>query len=359
MLDSGQSRKFPVPRLGRIVGLPAALLLLAAASSAQILNGSAASGGNPLKVPAPVIGTVKTQEGNLELRTVKVEIWTVGGTPVDTAYTDSKGSFMSMALSPGEYIVKVKVEGFEEYREEVTIMGRPGVTLYIMLRKARSDFNTTAPGNAISARELSLPQKAQDEFHKGQEALFTRRNPAEAIPSFQRVIEMAPDFYEAYYYVGVSQMKLGQFADAEASYRKSLAVSQDHFAEPCITLASMFADQRRFAEAEPLARQGLQISPDSFRGHYELARALLGEGRVSDAELSAMEAQKRQPKFARLYVLLANIHIKQKKDDAVLDDLNNYLKLDPAGQYSEQVKQLKEKTELALGRTSTLLPIQQ
>jgi Tfp pilus assembly protein PilF len=344
--------------LGRMagLGLPAALLLFAAATSAQIIGGG---GTNPLKVPAPVIGTVKTQDGNLDMRTVKVEIWTVGGVPVDTTYTDSKGSFISMALNPGEYIVSIKLEGYEEFREEVTIMGRPGVNVYVMLKKARGEFSTTAPGNAVSARELSLPAKAQEELHKGQDSLFQKRNPAESVGNFQRVIDMAPDYYEAYYYIGVAYMKLAQWDDAEASLRKSFEISQDHFAEPCVTLASMFADRGKFKEAEPLARQGLTIQPDSWRGEYELSRALFGQNRYADAEVSAMEAQKRQPKFARVYVLLANIHLKLNKNEAVLDDLNNYLKIDPTGQYSEQVKQLKEKTEQALGRSSTIPPIQQ
>ncbi len=343
--------------LGRIavLGLPAALLLLAATTPAQITGGGST---NPLKVPAPVIGTVKTQDGNLDMRTVKVEIWTVGGIPVDTIFTDSKGSFMSMALNPGEYIVSIKVEGYEDYREEVTIMGRPGVNVYAMLRKARGTFSATAPGNVVNARELSLPQKAQDELHKGQDYLFQRKNAAESIPSFQAVIDMAPDYYEAYYLIGVAYMKLAQWDDAEASYRKAMQISQDHFADPCIALASMFADHGKFADAEPLARQGLKIQPESWRGHYELARALFGENKYPDAELSAMEAQKRQPKFARVYVLLANIHLKLNKNEAVLDDLNNYLKYDPDGQYSEQVKQLKEKTEQALGRSSMVPPQQ-
>ena len=62
-----------------------------------------------------------------------------------------------------------------------------------------------------------------------------------------------------------------------------------------------------------------------------------------------MDAAKHVRNYPQLYIVLANIHLRLLKNDAVIEDLNTYLKLDPTGAYSGQAKALKEKTEQALG----------
>jgi len=74
-------------------------------------------------------------------------------------------------------------------------------------------------------------------------------------------------------------------------------------------------------------------------------------GRLAEAEQSALTARKLKPDFSRIYLLLANIHQMQHKNEAVLDDLNTYLKLFPNGPYVGQAKAMKEQTEKTLGRT--------
>jgi hypothetical protein len=320
-------------------------------SAGSMGSGSTTANG-PVSQPAPVTGTVQLSTSNAELRNIKVTLSTASGEPVDSIFTDTRGFFSFTAVPAGNYVVTIEAEGFEPFRETVFVMGRPGPRVYAMLRVAKSE-KAKVPGTSVSARELALPQKAQEALHKGLDALYTKHDPAGSLVLFAQVIQAAPDFYEAYYDEGVAYLKLNKQEEAEAALRKAIELSQDQFADAYITLASMFADKDRFAEAEPLARQGLAIQPDSYRGHYELARALFGEGLPVDAEQSALEAKKLQPGFARLYILLANIQLRLGRNESVIQNLDTYLKLDPAGPYSALAKQLKEKTEKTLGRTPT------
>jgi len=50
-----------------------------------------------------------------------------------------------------------------------------------------------------------------------------------------------------------------------------------------------------------------------------------------------------------LYLLLANIHGQLQNNSALLEDLNNYLKLAPAGPFAEQVRQQRSQVQQALG----------
>jgi hypothetical protein len=333
-------------------------LLLAGAAFCQVSgsqNPTMGNTGSPTSQPGPVTGTVQIATNNAELHGIKVTLTATGGMPVDSVFTDSRGNFSFMSVPAGNYLVTIEAEGFEPFRESVTVMGRPGPRVYAMLKIAKAEKGVVH-GNAVSSRELALPQRAQVALHKGLDALYKKSDPAGGLVFFNQVVEIAPDFYEAYYDQGVAYIKLNKQTEAEAALRKSIELSKDTFADPYVTLASMFADRDRFKEAEPLARGALSIQPDSWRAHYELARALFGEGLPVDAEQSAMDCRRLQPNFARLYILLANIQLRLGRNESVIKDLDTYLKLEPSGTYSEQAKQLKEKTEKTLGRPATPLP---
>jgi hypothetical protein len=64
--------------------------------------------------------------------------------------------------------------------------------------------------------------------------------------------------------------------------------------------------------------------------------------RAVEAEKSAMEARQRKPDFANLYVTLVNIHIRMRNSAALLQDVDAYLKLAPNGQYSSQLRHIRD-----------------
>jgi regulator of sirC expression with transglutaminase-like and TPR domain len=67
--------------------------------------------------------------------------------------------------------------------------------------------------------------------------------------------------------------------------------------------------------------------------------------RASEAEPSAVAAVKLKADNPTLYLLLANIHMQLQNDRAQLDDLNNYLKLAPAGSFAEQARQQRDQLQ--------------
>jgi tetratricopeptide (TPR) repeat protein len=300
-----------------------------------------------------VVGTVQNDLNNVEMRGVEVTLLGQGGEPLDSVYTDSRGYFEFGNLNQGMYVVTIEHEGFEPYREDVMVFQRPGARVYAKLRAAAKDAKSAAPGNAVSTRELALPQKAQETLHKGLDELYQSHDPAKSLTYFEQVIQQAPDYFEAYYDEGIAFLRMRKIDNAQTAFQKSADLSKGRFAEPYIELATINVDRGKFPEAEKLARMGMGIQPDSWRAHYELARILLGEGLPVDAEQSAFEARRLEPKFPTLYVVLANIQLRLGKNEAVVEDLDTYLKLAPDGSYSNQAKQLKEKTEKLLGRTSS------
>ena len=115
-------------------------------------------------------------------------------------------------------------------------------------------------------------------------------------------------------------------------------------------------DQKQLNDALQLVQEGLQAQAEDWRGYYNLARIYLMRGQLKDAEKNGMEASKRKSDFPGLYLILANTHMQLRNNEAVLDDVNNYLRLDPNGPDSGQARAIKSQVEHALGRAATPNP---
>jgi tetratricopeptide (TPR) repeat protein len=335
-------------RLARFALLSTVALIF---STAVFSQGGGIPGSN---VPGNFSGSVLYRDGNRPAAHAKVEVRTNGGQLIDTYFTEADGRFSTPSIPNGQYVITVEVEGYKPYRRDEELLGYPGNRLLIQLEPlpgAKPPVSAAAP--AVSARELGLPQDAQDALHQGTTALFQKHDAAASLPFFQKVIVMAPDFYEAAYYQGVALMELGRKKEAEDAFRNAASLSDDKFADADFALGSLLTDEKQYPEAEKLVRAGLVMQPDAWNGQLELARVLAATGRLAEAEQSALAVRKTKPDFARIYLLLANIHQQLHKNELVLDDLNTYLKMFPNGPYVAQAKAMKEQTEKAMGRTPT------
>ena len=86
------------------------------------------------------------------------------------------------------------------------------------------------PGNAskVSAHELLIPQKARQAFDKGTK-LLAAKDSAASIVEFQSAIKAFPDFYEAYYKIGLADLNLKSYPDAQAAFETSIELSKGRY----------------------------------------------------------------------------------------------------------------------------------
>lgn len=104
-------------------------------------------------------------------------------------------------------------------------------------------------------------------------------------------------------------------------------------------------------------RRGLARDPSPWQGHYELARALLGLNRLDEADKSVTESINRKPDYAPAYLMRANIHIRKKDYSALIQDLDEFLRLNPAGSMSADARQTREKIQRMLTQSATSPPL--
>jgi tetratricopeptide (TPR) repeat protein len=165
------------------------------------------------------------------------------------------------------------------------------------------------------------------------------------LPYFQRAISEYAGYYEAYDRMGAADLKLWRVTEAEQAFRKSIDLSGGQYAHPLLALGAILDEQEKFPEAESVTRKGLDLAPESWRGHYYLALALFGLNRFVEAEKSAHEALRWKADFPEAHLLLADIHNREEDYRSLLNDLDEHLKLAPEGPASARVKALRESVQ--------------
>jgi tetratricopeptide (TPR) repeat protein len=193
---------------------------------------------------------------------------------------------------------------------------------------------------------------------KGLNLLYNKADYQESIREFQRAIKEFPDYYEAYAQMGVAYERAKDATNAEASLRKSVDLSGQKYSEAYISLAAFLSDDRRFSDAEPMARKALGLDSNSWKAYSELTRALVGLNRLTDAEESAEAAVKVRPDEPELYVALINIEGKLPNYPAMLENMNTYLSLAPNGRAAGQIRAMRSQLQQALAKANSPTPEQ-
>jgi len=302
-----------------------------------------------------VSGRVTDAVSHTQLDSARVELRPFGGGLAKIASTDGSGGFQLDDVAAGDYTLVVNRIGYQvaSLQVEVQDFSVPGVQVELVRTPDASTAGTAGP-STVSLRELSIPRKAHDDMEKGMALLYGKSDYQGSLKPFQKAIQEYPDYYEAYTQIGVAYMNLTDAADSEKAFQRSIEVSQESYAEAYIGLGELFLKGGRFADAEPLLRKAAQIDPRSWQADSQLARALLGLHRSSEAETKAFAAIALKPDNAELYLVLANAHDQLQNERALLDDLNHYLKLAPTGPFAEQARLSRDKVQQDLAASPAL-----
>jgi len=320
----------------------ACLFLFPLYSPAQISNSGEVS----------LSGDVMTAEGNQRVDGASVNLTNSAGNPIQQEITNTAGSFRFWGLRPSTYILKVTADGYQpqEMRVDLSYSSGLGVTFY--LRAIPKEHTPTSPGPDVSSHELSLPEPARESLASGRKALYAENDPSSALSFFQKALKKAPGCYEAEYETGVAYLKLQQTSDAMNSFRQALKISDGKYGAAEIAIGTLLIDQGQSIEGEKHLRQGIELSPGSWMGFYEIAKLEVRKGNFPEAETSARQACTLAPNVAGIYQLLSFIHLKQENYPALLQDIDIYLQLDSTSPAAGRAKQVRQQVQQRLAQST-------
>ncbi len=305
--------------------------------------------GNAQNVPSrraifSISGSIRDETDHHGMENIPVTLKQLTGNIVGSSFTRGNGDFQFDGLGNGDYILEINERDYERFQQTITISSGSRLGLAIFL--ARTGKTANPPLQlSISAHQLSVPHKAHDEFEKGMTLIYLKSDYRGAISQFQLAIKDFPTYYEAYAEEGNAYYQLEEMGPAEEALQKSVDLSSGQYADALFTLAALMSDTKRFKESESISRRGISVDSSSWRGPYELARALNALKQSEEAEKSAQHSRDLMPDNAPVYLLLANIHIQRKNYPALLRDLDDYLRLAPIGPQADQARKTRERVQ--------------
>jgi tetratricopeptide (TPR) repeat protein len=282
---------------------------------------------------------------------------------VQTVFTDSIGNFEFRNLTPGDYYIVVRYEGYEDVNQQVSIfpMSRTNVAsvqmnpLVSLVRKTARGFEGDDP-DVIDVKQMlkTYPKKAVQEYEK---ALDESKKGAteKAIGHFEQAIKIAPDFYHAYNNLGVAYVRLERFREGETAYRRAKELNPKA-EQPLLNLAILFINESDLHRAEgrnvygkyldnamDCLDEAIKLRPRSAAAHFFLGTAYYKSDFLAEAEKTLKLSQELDPAFGKTRIMLVNVYTKQRRLKDALEQVEAFLRENPKAEEREAIQELRQK----------------
>jgi tetratricopeptide (TPR) repeat protein len=267
-----------------------------------------------------------------------------------TAQTDSRGKFTFNGLANARYRVKVRAPGYEEEAQEtdlsITPVGFLRFTLKAKPGTKEQPISGIAPANTSFPDDM--PDAARKDFQDGFDIFSAGKDQQKSISHFKKSADKYPNYAPTFYYLGAAQAIGKNFDEAIPALQKSIALN-DMAPEALIALGSVYNSQKKYADAEKILTHAVELAPESFEAHEELAKAQLTNlQRTPEAEVHLKKAVDLNRKSVEAHILLGNVLLRTRNSEGALKEYQEALRLDPKGPMAEPTKQMVDKIQNAL-----------
>lgn len=208
---------------------------------------------------------------------------------------------------------------------------------------------TAKPSSTPETRKRRLIPEVDDAMDKGQELLFKKHDPQGSVVEFKRAIKLDPFYGQAYMLLGLAQMHLGQWSDAQWAFEEAAKVEPGN-AKAYLGAGSALNEQKNYTPAQAALQESLELRPDSAETHYEMGRSLWGQNKWQDAEQHVRQAIELNKDYAGPHALMGNIYLQREDPENALKEFQEYLRLDPEGSLAPSVKQMVAQLKQVLAK---------
>lgn len=291
---------------------------------------------------------VRNPNGSAAPRGIHVRLESEEGGAADDCVTESGGKCRFQPNSAGMYVVRLNQIGYKEVSVHVNLVDslRGYVTLDLKPdhpEAQRPDIPDGVTGDSISATELNIPENARQEFEKGQSAMKENKLDA-GISHLRKAIKLYDTYPTAYTLLGTAYLEQKNWKDAETALQKSIGFDSNS-ADAYLALGAVFNQIKDYPKAETALLRGLELKPEAFTGHYELAKTYWALGRWREAAPHVRKAVSSMPDVASPHVLLGNVLLQENNAQGALSEYQEYLRLDPNGLMAPGVRQMIDKIQ--------------
>ena len=283
-----------------------------------------------------VVSVQCTDEAGVSLGQVKLELIRSPGSMVEALITDSSGRADFRHVTGGAYIVRATKDGYAPAQIEIGV--RTNQASFPVRIQMRAEGKPNEARGKVSVRELSIPGKAHEEFLKGVEFMNQKNDPKRSIEYFQKAIHDFPDYYEAYFLMGMAQVATDSSEDAIASLHKAIELKPS-FLEPYYPLGVLLETKKDYDGAEGVLQSAFELDPKGWRWPFEMARCLASTRKWKEALDYGEKARALPDAPTKVHLLLADLYSNNGDPVKAVAELEEFEKLDPKSPYIPRVDQ--------------------
>ncbi|MGH9798826.1 MAG: tetratricopeptide repeat protein [Blastocatellia bacterium] len=292
-----------------------------------------------------ITGQVRLGQGSEAAELILVTLESRRGGIVAQVRTDRTGKFKFTGIGGGQYKVIIRHPGYVEVQREVDL--ETATSEYVQFQLVPDKSSVSQPANSFLLINAVTPADAQKEFDLAQSDLKDGKNIQGGIAHLEKAINLYPKFMEAHLLLGTAYMDNKQWDKAERQLRHALEMDGKLVAAD-FALGEVYRRRQKYDEAEKVLLEGLKLDPKSYQGHFTLGQVYFAKGDIAKAGPEVGQTLQLKPDFADAYVLAGNLFLRARKAENALQMFEQYLKLDPKGQYAAQTREMAEKIKKAL-----------
>lgn len=283
----------------------------------------------PAAAQSRIAGTVVDAEGQ-PVEGATVTIQAIEGIRSAELTTDEDGEFSQIGLPGGDYVVRVEMGDLRQ-AQQVNI--RTGATEEL-------DFQLT-PTSGLTPEQLKANEEMQTIAAGAADAMREGRN-AEAIQMFNDILLEVPTCSDCVYNIGVAYSNLEQYAEAEASFMRSIEMAPDS-GQAYTGLANLYNVQQKYDLAQQASTKAAELTAAGGGGNN--AEALYNQGVILWNAGSFAEAKEQfelsiaaDPSMAMAYYQLGMANLNLGQVPEARQAFEGYLEVDPDGEKAAEVE---------------------
>lgn len=201
----------------------------------------------------------------------------------------------------------------------------PEVYKLVAVNAIRLDKLGTAETALKNAEQLA-PGDHLIHFHLGA-LYYTQSRFLDAGPELERSVSLRPDYVPAQLFLGLTQEELGGEQNAIQTYRKAIALEDEHGGrseQPWLYLGRLLYRLNRFSEALPLLRKAAEINARSTEAWLLAGKTYNSLGQSDQAIMALRRATETDPRNPEPHYVLSRIYAAQHRMPAASEELTRF-----------------------------------
>jgi len=286
------------------------------------------------------------------LPATRASVWLHGATAPfeDSTLAGDDGRFRFRGLPAGAYTLGAFVPGRGEMRRTIEVGpsqadAKKRIELAVELRDGEFESHESLRREAmVSAKELAIPERAHREYEEAERRL-ARRDAEGAVAHFERAVELAPQFSEAWNHLGSIAYQARDYTRAESCFRKALDADPNSF-QPLVNLGGVSINLAKFEDALQYNLYAALTRPNDALANSQLGMNYFYLGKLDLAQRYLTAAKRLDPAhFSHPQLMLAEIALRRHDRTVAAGELEEFLRYHPdapeAGKIKEKLAQLR------------------